>query len=528
MTKRSMYRYGLSAALLLAFAAGALVYAARRDGVVIDNYRSIDRPVRISPDYSGSVIPPNIAPLNFLVQEEGSQYCAKIYSGQGPSKRVFSRSGKIIIPEKDWRALLDMNRSGELCFDVYVKTEDKQWNRYPTIRNTIARENIDRFLVYRKMHPTHYLISGEVGLYQRNLENYEESLILKNKQYKHGGCVNCHTFCNNRTDKTLIGIRSAVYGNCTMLIDDHVAQRIGAKFTYTSWHPSGRLASFSINKVLQVFHSARDEVREAVDVDSAIAYYLTGSRTVKTSPELSRKDRLETYPAWTPDGRYLYFCSAAKLWSGQDKNEWREHRQDIRYDLMRISYDVDSDTWGKLETVLAARQTKKTILLPRISPDGRWLLLCMGDHGCFPAFQQESDLYMADLHAPSQTGNLVPRRLAINSPHSESWHSWGSNSRWIAFSSKRRDGVFTRPFLSYIDEAGKIHKPILVPQQDPTFFDACVAAYNTPELIIEPVHPTGERLARIVRGPDHITVEMPITMATPSATIQTAPWQERE
>jgi len=528
MKKHYQYRYLFLTLLLLILSAGVLVYVLRDDKVLIDRYRFIDRPARIRPDYSGTVIPPNIAPLNFQVCEQGSHYCVRIYSQQGPPIEVFSRTPKITIPEKPWHKLLNMNRTGKLYFDVFVKTENGTWDLFPTITNKIAREDIDGFLVYRKMHPTHYLISGEVGLYQRSLHNYDESLVLKNKYYKQGGCINCHTFCNNRTDKTLIAIRSKIYGNSTLLIENNKAKKIGAKFTYASWHPSGKLASFSINTVRQFFHSARDEVREAVDIDSTLAYYLVDSKTVKTTTKISRKDRLETYPTWSPDGRYLYFCSAPMLWSSQEEKVIPERYNEVKYDLMCISYDINTDVWGELETILSAQDTSMTALLPRISPDGRWLLLCMSDYGCFPAFQQESDLYIVDLQAANRTGQHTTRRLEINSDQSESWHSWASNSRWIAFSSKRRDGVFTRPYLSYVDETGKVYKPILLPQKDPTFFDSCLEAYNTPELIIQPVHPRGEKLARIVRGSDQITVDMPITMATPGAARQIPPGQERE
>ncbi len=322
MKKHYQYRYLFLTLLLLILSAGVLVYALRDDKVLIDRYRLIDRPARIRPDYSGTVIPPNIAPLNFQVCEQGSHYCVRMYSQQGPPIEVFSRTPKITIPEKPWHKLLDMNRTGKLYFDVFVKTENGTWDLFPTITNKIAREDIDGFLVYRKMHPTHYLISGEVGLYQRNLHNYDESLVLKNKYYKQGGCINCHTFCNNRTDKTLIAIRSEIYGNSTLLIENNKAKKIGAKFTYASWHPSGKLASFSINTVRQFFHSARDEVREAVDIDSTLAYYLVDSKTVKTTTKISRKDRLETYPTWSPDGRYLYFCSAPMHIS--PRQEWDE------------------------------------------------------------------------------------------------------------------------------------------------------------------------------------------------------------
>ncbi len=48
---------------------GILVFAQYDQKVSIDKYGRIARPAKIRPDYSATVIPPNIAPLNFLVQE---------------------------------------------------------------------------------------------------------------------------------------------------------------------------------------------------------------------------------------------------------------------------------------------------------------------------------------------------------------------------------------------------------------------------------------------------------------------------
>jgi hypothetical protein len=511
---RKYYIY-LVISLAVVLSACVSVYALRGNKVVIEQYSSSGRVAKIHPDYCETVVPPNIAPLNFLVQEEGSYYCVKIYSKQGKPIEVFSRTPKIVIPENPWHELLNMNRGHELCFDIYVRNQANQWTRFETITNRIANEDIDNYLVYRKIHPVHSAWK-EMGIYQRNLRNYDESPVLDNEYFQFG-CLNCHTFCNNRTDKMLIGIRSSIYGSSVALLaEDGVVNKIGLGSAYTSWHPSGRLAAYSVNKVRQFFHSATKEVRDVVDLDSLLAYYIVDSKTVKTSPNISRKDRLETYPAWSADGRYLYFCSAPILWS--DRNTVPpEHYEQVRYDLMRISYDIDRDQWGELETILSAQDTGLSILLPRPSPDGRWLLFVMCNYGCFPVYQPSSDLYIMDLKAAEQTGQYQYRRLEINSDQSESWHSWSSNSRWIAFSSKKETGLFTRTYLSYVDEQGKVYKPLLLPQKDPAFYDSCLKTYSVPELVTGAVQVTGEKLARAIRGSRQVQVEMPITMATPKA-----------
>ncbi len=503
-------------------------YAFRGKKVTITQYSVINRHPGISPDYSGSVVPPNIAPLNFFIQQDGSRYFVKIHSKKGKPIEIFSNTPEIMIPQSRWHELLNSNRGEQLSFDVFVKMANDQWNRFSTITNKIAGEDIDTFLVYRKIRPGHGTWR-DMGIYQRNLSSFDESTILNNGYFKHG-CVNCHAFCGNRTEKMLIGIRSADYGSSALLLGGDRVQKIGTKFGYTSWHPSGRLAAFSVNKVRQLFHSAAGEVRDVMDFDSLIAYYLINSKTVKSTENLARKDRLETYPNWSADGRYLYFCSAPITWS--DRTVVPESYDQIKYDLVRASYNIDRDQWGPLESVLSAEDTGLSILLPRISPDGRWLLFCMCDYGCFPVYRHSSDLYMMDLEAAKQTSDFAYERLDINSSESESWHCWSSNSRWIAFSSKRGSGVFTRIYIAYVDKNGKAHKPIRLPQKDPTYYESCLWTYSVPELVIEPVRITREKLGRVVRNSRKIPIQMPITMATPKAgkpPEYQEPWQiERE
>ena len=533
-TKKAKLIYAI---IVCAFIAVSLLYSFRGRKVTITQYSSIDRPVKIQPDYAGSVIPPNIAPLNFSILQDGSGYFVKIHSEKGKPIEIFSKTPTILIPKRAWHELLDLNRGRQLGLDVYVesradasssKAENERWSRFRTLTVEIAREDIDPFLVYRRIRPGHR-IWRDMGIYQRNLSNFDESLILNNGYFKHG-CVNCHTFCRNRTEKMLIGIRSVDYGSSALLVEGNKVLKIGTKLGYTSWHPSGRVAAFSVNKVRQFFHSAASEVRDVIDFDSVMTYYLVDSETVKTTPELSRKDRLETYPTWSADGRYLYFCSAPITWA--DRNAVPESYDQIKYDLVRTSYDIDRDQWGPLESVLSAEDTGLSILLPRISPDGRWLLFCMCDYGCFPVYRHSSDLYMMDLESAQQTGKYKHSRLDINSSESESWHSWSSNSRWIVFSSKRGSGVFTRTFIAYVDKNGKVHKPIRLPQKNPTYYDSCLWTYSVPELVTEPVRVKKEKLGRVVRSSEKIPVKMPITMATPKPgglPEHQEPWQtERE
>lgn len=493
----------------------AAIVSCRQFGT-INQYISVSHTPKIKPDYSNTVIPPNIAPLNFVILEPGKKFLVKIHAPNGRPITVQSRTSKIKMPLKPWKRLLGENKQGKLFFDIYTYLPEKGWYKYQTITNTIANEKIDPYLVYRFMRPI-YNWWKSIGIYQQNLENYKNSVVFHGSSFGNG-CLNCHTFLNNTPEKMTIGIRSANYGSATLISSDNTVNKIGAKWGYTSWHPSGKLAAYSLNKVRQFFHTIGVEIRDVVDLDSAIAYYITDSHSVKTIPALSEKDRLETYPTWSPDGKYLYYCSAPILW--QDRNKMPpENFDQVRYDLMRISYDLQNDQWGQPETVLSSKETGLSILLPRISPDGNFLVFAMCDYGCFPIYRTSSDLYIMNL----KTGQY--KKMPVNSEYSEAWHSFSTNSRWMAFSSKRCGGLFTRTYFTYIGKNGSASKPFILPQKDPTYYDSLLQTYSVPELITEPVQVSSRALARATRSADKIQVAMPITGATPT-TQSSDPWQQ--
>jgi hypothetical protein len=478
----------------------------RKSGDVAQ-YTSVPQGARISPDYSDTVIPPNIAPLNFRVLEAGEKFFVRIYASNGRPITIQSRNGDIKIPIKPWRKLLSENKGSQFFFDIFVYETGKGWRRYQPISNTIANEKIDSWLVFRFIRPI-YTEWNSVGIYQRNIENYKNSLVFHGQLFG-GGCINCHTFWRNCPEKMTIGTRSKDYGNTVLMYSDNKVSKIGAAWGYTAWHPSGKLAAYSMNKIRQTFHTTQIENRDVVDFDSAILYYVLESQTTKTTPALSRKDRLETYPAWSGDGKYLYYCSAPMLWDRQGKILPEDYYNQVKYDLMRISYDVQKDVWGEPEMVLSAKETNMSILLPRISPDGKFLVFTMCDYGSFPIYRSSSDLYIMNLETRE-----YKRLDVINSPYSESWHSWSSNSRWLAFSSRKYAGPFTRTYFTYIDESGVAHKPFILPQKDPRYYDSLLQTYSVPELITEPVRVSPGSLARAARSDEKISVNLPITGAT--------------
>ena len=103
-------------------------------------------------------------------------------------------------------------------------------------------------------------------------------------------------------------------------------------------------------------------------------------------------------------------------------------------------------------------------------------------------------MYIMDL------ANGTYAKAEANSEESESWHSWSSNSRWIAFSSKRGGGLLTRCYISYVDETARTRKPFLLPQSDPEFYESSLKMVSLPELVTAPVTASRATLQRAVRS----------------------------
>ena len=460
------------AILLLAVAAGGggfdLPLGASRAAEV--DAAIVARAPKLSPDYAGIVLPPNIAPLNFKIDEPGTRYRAEFHSTKGQPLTVTSRDGAIRIPLRPWRELVQTNAGELLRCDVSVRDRDGRWNRFTTVTNLIAREEVDRCLVYRLLKPL-YSVYVNIGIYQRDLESFSERPVLENK-HTDGLCLNCHTFLNHRPDTFALHTRGTPNPQPMLLVLSNEVARVDKTLGYLSWHPSGRMLAFSANK-FSLFYHTRGETRDVYDARSNLGIYRIDSNSVVIPPVLALPDRNETWPCWSPDGKYLYYCSAPRL----PVEKFRE----IRYDLMRVGYDIDSDRWGEPEMMLSAQESGASAAQPKVSPDNRFVLFCLAKYGNFPIYQPNSDLFLLDLRT-RQT-----RRLDINSEQADSWHCWSANGRWIVFSSKRLDGLFARPFFSYVDREGQFCKPFVLPQQDPAFYQHYLKTFNVPELVLGPI-----------------------------------------
>ena len=216
----------------------------------------------------------------------------------------------------------------------------------------------------------------------------------------------------------------------------------------------------------------------------------------------------EVFPAWAPDGRTLYYCSAHYERQDYGKTataELLKRFKELKYNIYKKRFDPETMQFGPRELVFAADTLGQSATLPRISPDGRWLVFTMAPFGYFHIWHHDADLWMMDLH----TGEARPM-TALNSPDTESYHSWSSNGRWLVVSSRRDDGTFTRPFFVHVDDDGHLTKPFELPQRDPDYHRQFLRSYNVPEFMHGPVNITPQTFADVLKADGEPVKYVPI------------------
>lgn len=437
---------------------------------------------KINPDYTDLVIPPNIAPLNFCIEMPGEEFIARI-SGNGAE--ILAGGNTVVWDEKEWRELLGNNRGKELCLEIFVRDNAGDWTGYKTGLK-VSHEEIDPYFSYRLIEPS-FVQYNQLSLNQRNLTNFETEIIFNNALTADEGrmsCINCHVPRNQYSDgKTQFHVRQANGG--TLIMDGDRVKRVDLRTdstkvagVYQAWHPTLDLIAYSTNGTKQYFFTRDRQKVEVLDEWSDILLYDEKEETVEYVANDSTL--LETFPAWSPDGKTLYY-SVARHPDATDGLADR-HRE-IKYDIVALGFDPVARKFSeKTDTVMKASEMGKSASLARISPDGRRMMTCVGDFGTFHIWHKSSDLWLTDL----ATGES--RRLAnANSEEADSYHSWSSNSRWVIFSSRRDDGSYTRPYIAYIDEDGNDSKAFVVPQENPEYYARLMKSFNVPEFMVSPV-----------------------------------------
>lgn len=434
---------------------------------------------RIFPDYSEVTIPKNIAPLDFsIIEPNASAFKASISSGT-ESYMIKSRNGDIEIPERKWNTLV---REGNGTITVSTSARiNGEWREFKPFNIYVSNDRIDSYIAYRLIPPG-YEVWGRMGIYQRCLETYEQSPIAENSLTE-DNCMNCHSFSNRRPDRMMLHMRAKHGG--TYILKDNGIEKVNTKTpetiaagVYPNWSNDGKYIAFSVNDIAQFFHSTDPNRVEVYDYESDVVVYDVERHELLYSDLTKSPEWFETMPCFSPDGKTLYFCRSKAV------ETMPEEYRKAQYNIVKIAFDPKTGRFGDtLEIVYDAVSENKSASMPRISPDGRYLLFTHQSYGQFPIWHKDADLYLIDLDNGS-----VSTLGALNSKDVDSYHSWSSNGRWVVFSSRRDDGLYTKPYIAHIDAEGNASKPFLLPQRNPReFYLRLMDSFNIPEFITDKV-----------------------------------------
>ena len=453
----------------------------------------------IYPDYVGVTVPADVAPLDFaMLSDSVTEVDVEVRGAQGTA--LHARGDYADFDISAWHQLLAANRGDSLTLTVCAR-QDGQWLRYRDFSIYVSPDAIGEWgVTYRRIAPG-YVMYGPMGLYQRCLSNFDETLLIDNAQIG-GQCVNCHTANRTNPDQYVFHVRgpmgcTAISRNGTLELLQARNDTLGGSMVYPYWHPGGRYVAFSTNKTSQMFHTARNKRIEVYDSSSDVFVYDTETRTVLKDTLLMRKYWAENTPAFSPDGQWFYFTTARRQVYPTDYD--RE-----KYSLCRVSFNGQTGRIGtQVDTLLSADRTGKSFTWPRPSYDGRYLMYTRTDYGYFSVWHPEADLWLLDL----QTGDSRPLD-EVNTDRAESLHSWATNSRWFLFTSRREDGLYTRLYFAAIGPDGRATKPFLLPQRDPkSYYRQLLYSYNTPDFTARPVNTDVQALYRRLNDPSRISTK---------------------
>ncbi|MDD4499960.1 MAG: hypothetical protein WC110_06705 [Bacteroidales bacterium] len=429
-------------------------------------YIVADRFPPIFPDYIDVTVPSTIAPLNFMITATCSS-CQVSIKGANTAYVVKGKN-KIRIPLRKWKKALETENILEVTVSI---KENRGWIRYRSFHIYISEDPIDDILCYRRIMPG-YAYYNFMGIYQREISTFREKTIVENTLFGNS-CLNCHAFAGNDPRKMQLHIRGT--GGGTLIIDEEDVKRIDTRvdglwdsFRYPYWHPDGRYIAYSINNTSQTFHNEPSRILDVFDTRSDIIIYDVEQNKVLSCKTLMDSTCLETFPAFSADGKTLYFCSAPAPLTELEKTF---------YSLKAVSFDPQNGQTG--DSIINIYTPKNgSTAFPRPSHDGRYITFTLADYGTFPIWHKEADIWILN----TDSGQAGPA-ASINSENTESYHTWSSNSKWLAFASRRTDGLYTRIYIAHMNEEGIFSKPFLLPQKNPGFYSESLQSYNIPEFV---------------------------------------------
>ena len=465
----------------------------------VKNAKGVDGLPPIFPDYTEVTVPVGIAPLNFC--SAGESECLDVVLKGDNGGEMHVQGAYADFDADEWHRLLEANKGGRLVCTVCIKTKDG-WTRYRDFAIYVSDYPLEDYgLTYRKIAPG-YEVYSKMGLYERELASFDERAIIENTQVP-GMCVNCHAPNRTNPDQYVFHVRgghSATLVHCggTTELLQAVNDSLKGSMVYPYWHPSGRYCAFSTNQTRQGFHVVRDERIEVFDLSSDVFVYDAEKHELLLDTLLMTGHFSENSPAFSPDGRTLYYTTALQ-------QHYPTGFREQKYSLCRIGFDPENGRYGtQVDTLFNAFKEDKSLSWPRPSYDGKYVMVTLADYGYFSIWHKESDLWLLEV----ATGRMFPLEGA-NSPDADSYHNWSAGSHWFVFTSRRENGLYSLLYLSCVDGEGRATKPFLLPQKNPkAYYLNSIYSYNTPDFTSRSVELDSRKAARAIESVERVPVRV--------------------
>lgn len=229
--------------------------------------------------------------------------------------------------------------------------------------------------------------------------------------------------------------------------------------------PSGKFVLSTV-KDLSVFAAVDDNLAYSqlfFPIKGIVGFYDIDSNSFSELQGANNPKYVQSNPVWSPDNKTILFArteayinekvraNGRALLDINDVKEFKDGSKEFKFDIYTV--DFNDGKGGIAKPLEGASFNGKSNYFPKYSPDGKWIVFCQSEN--FMLLQPDSKLYIMNADGTN------PRLMNCNTDNMNSWHSWSPNGKWLVFSSKT-ESLYTRLYLTHIDENGNDSPPILL------------------------------------------------------------------
>ena len=437
----------------------------------------------IFPAYADSlVLPPNMAPLNFRIKADTfskGPYFVRFYACDAAGNKIDSlrfRTNRFVqFDIREWKRCMAaaMAGKGEVRLEIFGRSET-QWVGYAPKVWKVVSDSIDPYIVYRlSAHDENPCLRLQVV--QRSLCDFSQTVLMDNHLIENN-CMNCHAGSDNDATKMLVHIRGRYAG--TILFHRGKVLKIALPYdypdlrlAYPSWSADGKFIAFASTRINVHPYVNSFRTQDIItDTLGRILIYDVEHNRLFSSPELMDARYENSFPAWSYDGKTLYFLRTSPWDSINKQGDAKQRLAAFRYRLAAVSFDARTCTFGKVREVFNFGDQAYSLSMPSVSPDERYILATALTVGSFPS-QNQGDLVLLKRRVPDAESDFEETDASLlNSPDGEKYHTWSSNGRWVVFGSKRINGATAHIYIAYFDRDGHFSTPFVLPQEQKNFY----------------------------------------------------------